>query len=92
MVDAIDEFLPGIELPCLPRGGLHLWVRLPNQIDEAQLGQRAQQAGVIVSRGRNWFPADAPGPHLRLTYAATDSDSLREGVRRLATAMDSDER
>lgn len=88
MVDAIDEFLPGVELPFLPRGGLHLWVRLPNQIDEPQLVQRAQQAGVIVSRGRNWFPADAPGPHLRLTYAAADPQSIREGVRRLAGAID----
>jgi DNA-binding transcriptional MocR family regulator len=90
MVNAIEEFLPGVELPLLPRGGLHLWVRLPNQIDEARLVQRAQQAGVIVSRGRNWFPADAPGPHLRLTYAATDPDSIREGVRRLAAAIGSD--
>jgi DNA-binding transcriptional MocR family regulator len=92
MVDAIEEFLPGIELPFLPRGGLHLWVRLPNQIDESQLVHRAQQSGVIVSRGRNWFPADAPGPHLRLTYAATDPDSIREGVRRLASAIGSDAR
>ena len=90
MVDAIQEFLPGIELPILPRGGLHLWVRLPNQIDEAQLVQRAQQAGVLLSRGRNWFPADAPGPHLRLTYAATHPEAIREGIRRLATAIGSD--
>jgi DNA-binding transcriptional MocR family regulator len=90
MVDAIDEFLPGIELPFLPRGGLHLWVRLPNQIDEGQLVQRAQHTGVIVSRGRNWFPADAPGPHLRLTYAATGPESIREGVRRLAAAIGSE--
>ena len=92
MVAAIEEFLPGIELPFLPRGGLHLWVRLPNQIDEGQLVHRAQQSGVIITRGRNWFPADAPGPHLRLTYAATDPALIREGVRRLAAAIGSDER
>jgi DNA-binding transcriptional MocR family regulator len=91
MVDAIEEFMPGITLPFLPRGGLHLWARLPTQIDEAQLVLRAQQRGVIVSRGRNWFPADAPGPHLRLTYAASDPTSIREGIRRLAAAVDSDE-
>jgi DNA-binding transcriptional MocR family regulator len=92
MVDAIEEFIPRITLPFLPRGGLHVWVRLPNQIDEAQLVQRAQQRGVIVSRGRNWFPADAPGPHLRLTYAAADPTSIREAILRLAAAIDSDER
>jgi DNA-binding transcriptional MocR family regulator len=91
MVDAIEELMPGVTLPFVPRGGLHLWVRLPNQIDEAQLVQRAQQRGVIVSRGRSWFPADAPGPHLRLTYAAADPSSIRQGIRRLAAAIDSDE-
>ena len=90
LVAAIRELLPSLELPVLPRGGLHLWVRLPNQIDEAQLAQRAQHAGVILSRGRSWFPADAPGPHLRLTYAATDPDAIREGVRRLAAAIGSE--
>ena len=92
MVDAIGEFLPGITVPLLPRGGLHIWVRVPNQIDEAQLVQRAQQAGVVVSRGRNWFPADAPGPHLRLTYAAADPYSIRAGIRRLAAVIGTDER
>lgn len=90
MVAAIEELLPGIELPVLPRGGLHLWVRLPNEIDDAQLVRRAHQAGVIVSRGRNWFPADAPGPHLRLTYAASDPDTIREGIRRLAAVIGPD--
>ena len=92
MVNAIDELLPSVDVPFLPRGGLHLWVRLPTQIDEAQLVLDAQHAGVIVSRGRNWFPADAPGPHLRLTYAASDPDSIREGVSRLAATMRSDAR
>ena len=89
MVGAIQELLPGVELPVLPRGGLHLWVRLPNQIDEAQLVQRGQEVGVVLSRGRNWFPADAPGPHLRLSYAATHPDAIREGIRRLAAAIGS---
>jgi DNA-binding transcriptional MocR family regulator len=90
MVDAIEELLPDVEVPVLPRGGLHLWARLPNQVDEPRLVQRAHQTGVIVSRGRNWFPADAPGPHLRLTYAATHPDAIREGIRRLAVALGSD--
>lgn len=90
MVAAIEELLPGIESPVRPRGGLHLWIRLPNGIDDAQLVRRAHQAGVIVSRGRNWFPADAPAPHLRLTYAASDPDTIREGIRRLATIIGSD--
>src|ERR1700761_3956621 len=92
MVATLEEFLPAVELPLVPRGGLHLWVRLPTQIDEAQLVHRAREAGVIVLRGRSWIPADAPGPHPRLTYAAADPDSAHEGIRRLAAAVSSGDR
>jgi DNA-binding transcriptional MocR family regulator len=40
-----------------------------------------------VFPGRPWFAADAPGPILRLTYAAAAPEALDEGVRRLARAL-----
>jgi DNA-binding transcriptional MocR family regulator len=43
--------------------------------------------GVIVFPGRPWFPAEPPGPFLRLTYAAAPPEALDEGVRRLARAL-----
>ena len=43
-------------------------------------------AGVIVSAGRNWFPADPPGSFLRLSYSGAPEEQLVEGVRRLASA------
>jgi DNA-binding transcriptional MocR family regulator len=47
----------------------------------------AAAVGVVVFPGRPWFPAEAPGPFLRLTYAAAPPDALDEGVRRLARAL-----
>jgi DNA-binding transcriptional MocR family regulator len=47
----------------------------------------ALQAGVLVSQGRLFFPAEPPGPYLRISYGAAASVAeLSEGVRRLATA------
>jgi DNA-binding transcriptional MocR family regulator len=41
---------------------------------------------VIVSPGSRWFVAEAPRPHLRLTFAGAAPAELVEGVRRLASA------
>jgi len=48
------------------------------------LAQRARRAGVIVSPGRPFFPAEPPAAFLRLTYAATPPERLTEAVARLA--------
>ena len=71
----------------LPAGGLHLWVALPEGTDDVALASAAAAEGVVVFPGRPWFPAEAPGPFLRLTFAAAPPDALDEGVRRLAKAL-----
>ena len=81
---AVDaELGPGRAAPA--SGGLHLWVRLDAGEDDVALGERAGRAGVKVSAGRPWFPAEPPGPHLRLTFAAEPPERLAEGVRVLAS-------
>ncbi|WP_127508231.1 PLP-dependent aminotransferase family protein [Actinoplanes sp. LAM7112] len=71
----------------VPRGGLHLWVRLDDGIDDVALANAAAANGVVVFPGRSWFAAEAPAPHLRLTYAAAPPELMDEAVRRLAAAM-----
>ncbi|MFI0354140.1 PLP-dependent aminotransferase family protein [Actinomadura sp. 9N407] len=80
------------ELPELqvnnPAGGPHLWVRLPAGLDDMALADAALRAGVLVSPGRPYFPAEPPGPYLRISYGAAASETeLAEGVRRLAEAV-----
>ena len=69
----------------VPSGGLHLWARLPDGIDDCVLTERARRAGVKISPGRGYFPAEPPAAYVRLSYgtAATEAD-LSEGVTRLA--------
>jgi len=70
-----------------PKGGMHLWLALPPGADDGALARQAAAAGVAVTSGTPWFPAEAPGPHLRLTYAGDTPDRLAEGVRRLAPLL-----
>lgn len=86
LIDALARELPAWQLFARPRGGLSVWVRLPDGTNEARLVEAAAAAGVLVMPGAPSFPAEPAGPHLRLAYAAADEEHLREGVARLARA------
>ncbi|MFC4896766.1 PLP-dependent aminotransferase family protein [Streptosporangium amethystogenes subsp. fukuiense] len=86
---ALTAHMPTAEIHLVPRGGLHMWVRLPDEADEDAVVEVAKRAGALVSPGRIYYPAEPPGPRIRVTHsAAAHTAELVEGVRRLATALD----
>ncbi len=87
LLTALRRHLPDLAPRAIPRGGLHLWVRLPEGTDDVALATAAAAEGVVVFPGRPWYPAEPPAPHLRLTYAAAPPDLMDEAVRRLARAV-----
>jgi len=87
-MSAVREHLPDVTVPTVPHGGYHLWLRLRDRIDEAQLVGEALRAGVAVMPGKVYFAADPPAPYVRLSYAApANRDHIGEGVRRLSLAL-----
>jgi DNA-binding transcriptional MocR family regulator len=83
---AVNRYLPAVDV-VLPDGGTHLWARLPRSLDDVEVAAAARRGGVIVMPGRPFFPAEAPGPHLRLTFSAAATETaLDTAVRRLAAA------
>ncbi|GAA1873839.1 aminotransferase-like domain-containing protein [Asanoa iriomotensis] len=86
LLTALRRHLPELDVP-VPRGGLHLWARLPDGTDDVTLAAAAAAEGVIVFPGRPWYTAELPEPHLRLTYAAAPPDLMDEAVRRLGRAL-----
>lgn len=89
LLSALRKHLPDLVPVTIPRGGLHLWVRLPEGTEDEKLAAAAAAEGVIVFPGRSWYAAEPPAPHLRLTYAAAAPDQMDEAVRRLARALQS---
>ncbi|WP_418956068.1 PLP-dependent aminotransferase family protein [Streptomyces tritici] len=87
---ALASVLPELALPArIPSGGYHLWLRLPDTLDEAALLSGALRAGVAVAPGRPYFSAEPPGGHVRLSFAGVAGPTeIAEGVRRLRTAVD----
>jgi DNA-binding transcriptional MocR family regulator len=84
---AVERDLPELDPAPLPGGGLHLWAALPDGADDVALAAAAAARDVVVYPGRPWFPAEPPGPFLRLTFAGAPPEALAEGVRRLAAAV-----
>jgi DNA-binding transcriptional MocR family regulator len=88
LLTALADLVPDLRVSRSPAGGLNVWTRLPDHVDDVALALRARTAGVLVSPGRPYFSAEPPASHLRLSFAATqDVEGLREGVRRLAAVL-----
>jgi DNA-binding transcriptional MocR family regulator len=88
VLDALRELAPTLVVPRLPRGGMHLWVSLPDAIDDLVVAESARDHGVLVGSGRSFFATEPPSSHLRLSFGcAAHDDELREAVRRLASAL-----
>jgi 2-aminoadipate transaminase len=68
-----------------PKGGIFLWVKLPDNVDTLKLYQAALAAGVAINPGPEWSTDKAyGGSRLRLCFANPSHEQIREGVAVLA--------
>jgi 2-aminoadipate transaminase len=68
-----------------PKGGIFLWVKLPDNVDTLKLYQAALKAGVAINPGPEWSTDKAyAGSRLRLCFASPSHQEIREGVALLA--------
>lgn len=87
LADALRKELGSSSLVRPPAGGLHLWVRLPDGVSDLDVAERAARAGILVSPGRHWFPAEPPAPHIRLSFAALPPEQAKPTIGRLAALL-----
>ena len=68
-----------------PKGGIFLWVKLPDNVDTLKLYQSALAAGVAINPGPEWSTDKAWGKsRMRLCFASPSHQEIREGVAKLA--------
>ena len=68
-----------------PKGGIFLWVKLPDEVDTLKLAQAAQAAGIAINPGHEWSPDKAYGrPRMRLCFGNPSQQTIRDGVAALA--------
>ena len=68
-----------------PKGGIFLWVKLPDEVDTLKLAQAAQAAGIAINPGHEWSPDKVYSrPRMRLCFGNPSKQAIREGVAALA--------
>jgi 2-aminoadipate transaminase len=68
-----------------PKGGIFLWVKLPDNVDTLKLYQAALAAGVAINPGPEWSTDKAESKsRMRLCFASPSHDEIREGIAVLA--------
>lgn len=68
-----------------PKGGIFLWVKLPEEVDTMKLNQAALAAGVAINPGPEWSTDAAHGrSRLRICFASPSIEDIRAGIAVLA--------
>ncbi len=70
-----------------PVGGLFIWVRLPDDVDRARLGQLAHSRGLAYLPGAAFHYQGADAPYLRLAFGHLTEAQIDEGVPILARCI-----
>ncbi len=90
MLEALGQYFPSEVVWTRPKGGLFLWVTLPNGMDANEFFQEALKRKVAFVPGDSFFaPEDQKqegSRHLRMNFSYAQPEEIREGIRRLSVA------
>jgi 2-aminoadipate transaminase len=89
MLQALQEFFPPEVTWTHPQGGLFLWVTLPGGLDMKAIFNSAIEQNVAFVPGDSFYANDGRegSRHMRLNFSNAAPEQIREGIRRLATAV-----
>ena len=80
VLEACEKYLPAEAKFTRPRGGMSLWIRLPEPLDAGELLPRAEREGVTYLPGK-YFAVSRPEPNsLRISFAGMAPDQIRSGM------------
>jgi 2-aminoadipate transaminase len=85
MMDALNEHFGTAAEFEDPKGGIFLWVKLPDQVDTLKLYQSALAAGVAINPGPEWsVDKGYAKSRTRLCFASPSHEDIRAGIAALA--------
>jgi 2-aminoadipate transaminase len=89
MLQALEEFFPPEVTWTHPKGGLFLWVTMPEGTDSQALFNAAIAEQVAFVPGDSFYANDGHegDRHMRLNFSHSQPELIREGIRRLSVAI-----
>lgn len=70
-----------------PSGGLFVWVRFPDDVDQDKLSRLAAERGFHYAPGANFHIHGEQVPYLRLAFGHVPDDDIRDGIPILARCI-----
>ncbi len=70
-----------------PKGGFFLWLALRPGLSSREVQLAANERGVIVGQGPQFFADGQATNHLRLAFSYVAMEEIEEGIQRLGEAM-----
>ena len=87
MLDALRRHMPeGVTLN-VPRGGMFLWLRLPEGLDSTHMLPLAVQHGVAYVPGAAFYDTGADVRTLRLSFVTASMEEIDQGIAQLARTV-----
>ena len=90
MLQALAEHMPDGVQWTKPKGGMFIWLTLPEHLDGAELLAKSLETQKVAFVPGSAFFADASGRNtLRLSFSLADAATINEGIRRLGLLLKS---
>lgn len=87
MLDTLSEHMPDEVSWTHPKGGLFLWVTLPECIDSTKLLKESVKKKVAFVPGNSFFPQGGGKNTMRLNFSNAVPEKINEGIARLASSI-----
>ncbi|MBN2176275.1 MAG: PLP-dependent aminotransferase family protein [Demequinaceae bacterium] len=89
IISGLEEHIPEASWN-VPAGGFYTWVKLPEGLDSKSMLPRAVTARVAYVPGTAFYYHGQGADHMRLSFCYPTPERILEGVRRLATVIESE--
>ena len=81
MIQAIRQYCPDGTRMTYPRGGLNLWVVLPDQIDSFELNEKLRAFNIGIAPGALFSSSGKYRNCMRLNYTSSHDDKIEQAIR-----------
>ena len=84
MISALQETLDGKVDFTIPKGGLHIWCKINQDVNDEKLVEEGMKNKILFMPGSVY---GAPNGYVRFTYAHLKRESINEAISRFAQAL-----
>ncbi|MFQ6041612.1 MAG: PLP-dependent aminotransferase family protein [Candidatus Poribacteria bacterium] len=87
VIETFEKYLSDVATWTRPRGGLFIWVKLPETTDMKRLQELAGKHNIGYSSGQAFHARSEPLKAIRLAYGSLSVDDIREGITLLSQCI-----